>query len=62
MKRITRKVYISKDSLDLIEMDINAVNSYTIFSNKEEGTQEVDITLDIPEEFRVTEELIEVVS
>ena len=61
MKRITRKVYISKDSLDLIEMDINAVNSYTIFSNKEEGTQEVDITLDIPEEFRVTEELIEVI-
>jgi len=61
MKRITRKIYISKDSLNLIERDINAVNSYTIFSNKEEGTQEVDITIDIPEEFRLSEELIEVI-
>lgn len=61
MKRITRKVYLSKESLDLIERDINAVNSYTVFSNKEEGTQEVDITIDVPEEFRLTEELIETI-
>jgi hypothetical protein len=61
MKRITRKFYIAKDSLELIEKDINAVNSYVFFSNKEEGTQEVDITIDVPEEFRVSEELIETI-
>jgi len=61
MKRVTRTIYLSKESLDLIERDINAVNSYTIFSNKEEGTQEVEITLNVPEEFRLTEELIETI-
>jgi hypothetical protein len=61
MKRITRTVFINKSSLDLLERDINAVNSYTIFSNKEEGTQEIEITLNVPEEFRLTEELIETI-
>jgi hypothetical protein len=61
MKRITRTIFINKSSLDLLERDINAVNSYTIFSNKEEGTQEIEITLNVPEEFRLTEELIETI-
>jgi hypothetical protein len=58
MKKITRTVFITKSSLDLLERDINAVNSYTIFSNKEEGTVELDITLSIVEEFKVSEDVL----
>ena len=59
MKVITRQVFITKESLNLIEKDINAKDSYTIFSNKEEGTTEVDITLQILEEFNISEEVLE---
>lgn len=58
MKKVTRTVYLTKESINLIVKDINATDSYTVFSNKEEGTLEVDITLNIPEEFRVTEDLL----
>lgn len=58
MRKVTRTVYLTKDSINLIDKDINATDKYTIFSNKEEGTVEVDITLSIPEEFRVTEDLL----
>jgi hypothetical protein len=58
MKRITRTVYLTKESIDLIEKDINAKQSYTVFSNKEEGTVELDITLSVIEEFNITEDLL----
>lgn len=58
MKKITRTVYLTKDSVDLIDKDINALDKYVVFSNKEEGTIEVDITLSIPEEFKVTEDVL----
>lgn len=58
MKRVTRTVFISKKDLDLIDKDINAVTEYKIFSNKEEGTQEIELTLAIPEEFKITEDVL----
>lgn len=58
MKKISRTVFLTKESIDLIDKDINAVDKYTIFSNKEEGTIEVDITLSVMEEFRVTEDVL----
>jgi hypothetical protein len=58
MKRVTRQMFVTKESLNLIERDINAVNDYKFFSNKEEGTIEVNITIDVPEEFRVSEEAL----
>ena len=58
MKKITRTVYLTKESIDLIDRDINAKQSYTIFANKEEGTVELDITLSVAEEFVVTEEVL----
>lgn len=58
MKKITRTVYMTKESTNLIDKDINAVDKYTIFSNKEEGTIEVDITLNLTEEFRITEDVL----
>lgn len=58
MKKITRTVYLTKDSINLIDKDINATDKYTIFSNKEEGTVEVDITLAVPEEFKITEDIL----
>lgn len=58
MKKITRTVYMTKDSIDLMDKDINATDKYLVFSNKEEGTIEVDITLNIPEEFKLTEDLL----
>ena len=51
MKVITRQMYLSKESLTLIEKDINAKESYTIFSNKEDGTIEIELTLTVMEEF-----------
>jgi len=58
MKKITRSVFMSRESIDMIDKDLNARDSYTIFSNKEEGTVEVDITLFSPEEFKVSEEVL----
>jgi hypothetical protein len=58
MKRILRSVYLTKESLDLIDKDINAKESYTLFANKEQDTIEVEITLSIPEEFRITEDVL----
>lgn len=58
MKKITRTLYLSKEDLNLIEKDVNAREKYTIFSNKEEGTLEVDITIDVQEEFRITEDVL----
>jgi len=58
MKKITRTVYLTKESIDLIDKDLNAKQSYTIFANKEEGTIELDITLSIQEEFVITEDIL----
>jgi hypothetical protein len=59
MKKITRTVYMTKEAIDLIEKDINAQSSYTVFSNKEEGTMELDLTLDVLETFQLTEDVLE---
>jgi hypothetical protein len=61
MKVITRQVFLTKESIDLIDKDINAKQSYTIFSNKEEGTTQVDLTLQVLEEYLVSEELLETI-
>jgi hypothetical protein len=58
MRNITRTVYVTKESLDLIDKDINAVEKYTLFSNREQGTIEVDISIKIPEEFKITEDIL----
>lgn len=58
MKKVTRTVYLTKDSIEFIDKDLNAKQSYTLFANREEGTIEVDITLSVPEEFRVTEDVL----
>jgi hypothetical protein len=58
MKKVTRTVYLTKESLNLIDKDIGAADKYTIFPFREEGTVSVDMTLDIEEEFRVTEEVL----
>jgi hypothetical protein len=59
MKKITRTVYMTKDAIDLIDKDINASQSYTVYANKEEGTVELDITLSVLEEFSVSEDVID---
>lgn len=58
MKNFTRKVFLTRESISLIDKDINAKDSYTVFSNKEEGTIEVDITISIPESFNVSEDVL----
>lgn len=58
MRKITRTVYLTKESIDLIDKDINSRQSYVVFANKEEGTVEIDITLSVAEEFRVTEDML----
>jgi hypothetical protein len=59
MKKITRTVYMTKETIDLIEKDINAQSSYTVFSNKEENTMELDLTLSVLETFQITEDVLE---
>lgn len=61
MRIVRQTVFVSKTDLPLLEKDINAANAYTIFSNKEEGTKAINIVLEIPEEFIITEDLIEVI-
>jgi hypothetical protein len=58
MKKITRTIYMTKESIELIDKDINATDRYVVFSNKEEGTVEIDITLSVVEEFRITEDVL----
>ncbi len=50
---------MTKDAIDLIDKDINASQSYTVYANKEEGTVELDITLSVLEEFSVSEDVID---
>ena len=49
---------MTKENIDLMDKDINAKDSYVIFSNKEVGTVEVDITLNVLEEFKITEDVL----
>ena len=58
MKVFTRQVFLTKESISLLDKDINAKPSYTIFSNKEEDTVEVELSISVPEEFRITEDLL----
>lgn len=58
MKTFTRTLFITKESLNLIQNDINAVNEYKVFSNKEEGTIEVEVSLSVAEEFKITEDIL----
>lgn len=58
MKTFTRTLFLSKESLNLIEKDINAVDEYKVFSNKEEGTIEVEVSFSVPEEFKITEDVL----
>jgi hypothetical protein len=58
MKRILRTVYLTKESIDLIDKDINAKEQYTLFANREQNTIEVELTLSVPEEFRVDESVL----
>lgn len=58
MRKITRTVYLTRDSINLIDKDINATDKYIVFANKEEGTIEVDITLSVLEEFKITEDVL----
>jgi hypothetical protein len=58
MKKITRTIYLTKESINFIDKDINANDRYTIFANKEEGTVEVDITISVLEEFKITEDVL----
>jgi len=58
MKKINRTVYLTKESIDFIDKDINAKESYIVFANKEEGTIEVDITISVLEEFKITEDVL----
>jgi hypothetical protein len=58
MKRLTRTLYFKKEDLDLIVKDINAVNEYTVFSNEEKGSIQVDVQLSIPESFLITEDIL----
>jgi hypothetical protein len=58
MKRIIRTLYLTKEAIDLIDKDINAKESYTFFANKEQDTVEVELTLSVLEEFRITEDVL----
>lgn len=58
MKKITRTIYLTKDSIDLIDKDINARQSYTLFANKEQDTIELEMTLSVLEEFKITEDVL----
>jgi len=58
MKKIVRTMYLTKESIDLIDKDINAKESYILFSNKEQDTVEIELCLSAPEEFRITEDVL----
>jgi|688.fasta_scaffold493776_2 hypothetical protein len=58
MKRIVRTLYLTKEAIDLIDKDVNAKESYTLFANKEQNTVEIELTLSVPEEFRITEDVL----
>ena len=55
MRRILRNVFMKPEDVELIDKDINAIPYYTVFSNQEKGTQEVEIAISLPEVFIVSE-------
>lgn len=58
MRKITRTLYLNPEELKLIDKDVNAVEKYTVFSNKETGTIEVEVCFSVSEEFKVTEDVL----
>lgn len=58
MRKVTRNLFLTKESINLIEKDINAKDFYTFFANKETGSMEVEVCITIPEEFIITEDVL----
>jgi hypothetical protein len=56
MLKVTRNIYIPRDSLSMISNNIHAKDTYTIYSTSNVGTVPIEITFNIPEEFRLTED------
>lgn len=58
MRKLTRNLFLTKESIDLLDKDINAKEFYTFFANKETGSIEVEVSITIPEEFLITEDVL----
>lgn len=61
MRRIQRNVFMKPEEVELIDKDINARRQYTIFSNKEIGTEEVELSISLDEVFVISESLLDTI-
>jgi hypothetical protein len=61
MLKVTKTIYIPRDSMSLIIQNILAKDTYTIYSTSHVGTVPLDITFSIPEEFRLTEDTLQTI-
>lgn len=59
MKRIVKNVFMKPEDVEMIDKDINARPSYTIFSNQELGTSEVELAITLPEVFIIAEHVLD---
>lgn len=61
MIKITRTFYVSKDDLGLITNNIPSKDAFTFHTTYVLGTSPVELTMNLPEEFRVTEDDIQTI-
>ena len=61
MLRATKTIYLTRDSMNLISNNIHAKDNYTIYSTSQVGTVPIEITFNIPEEFRLTEDVLQTI-
>jgi hypothetical protein len=61
MLKVTKTIYIPRESLTMIVQNILAKDTYTVFSSSHVGTVPIDITFSIPEEFRLTEDSLQTI-
>jgi hypothetical protein len=59
MKNVNRTIYISKENLTMIMQNFTAKDVYNIFSTSSMGTVPIDISFSVPEEFRLTEDVLQ---
>ncbi len=61
MLKFRTKVFVKKEDIELLQNDINAKESYIVYSNEEKGTKALDIIAEMQEEFHVSEETLDTI-
>jgi hypothetical protein len=61
MIKITRNFFISKEDLNIITNNLPSKHTFTLSTSYLNGSVGVEVTLNMPEEFRLTEDALQTI-